>query len=249
VLATPPAELARNAAAVLIGNELLSGKVRDANLVELARTLRARGVSLERVVMVADEVETIAREVRALSPTFDVVFTSGGLGPTHDDVTIAAVALAFGVPTVVDPALAEVLRGAYGNGCNETHLRMARVPEGARLAGATDTRWPTVVMRNVWMLPGVPEVFRMQLAVVRHCLHGPSPFVSRLVCTRCEEPDLKPLLDRVVTDHPRVEVGSYPQWFGSATKTRVTFDGRDEPSVEAAVQAFLEMLPAGAVER
>ena len=236
---------ARTAAALLIGNELLSGKVHEANLVNLARTLRTLGVKLERAVMVPDDMQVIAREVRALADGYDVVFTSGGVGPTHDDITIEAVALAFGVAAVVHPEFAALLQAVYKEKMTEGHLRMALVPEGAELVHNEETRWPTVLIKNVWILPGVPEAFRMKLAVVRASVRGPTNFYSREVFTKMDEPDLKPLLDRVVAAHPEVDVGSYPKWFDNRYKTKITFDATDEAKLEAAVREFLQGLPEG----
>jgi len=233
----------RTAAALLVGNELLSGKVHEANLVELARTLRALGIALQRVVMVPDDVEGIAHEVSELSGRFDVLFTSGGVGPTHDDVTIESVARAFGTVAHVNDSMAELLRTAYGDRFSEHHLRMAMVPVGAELVTTGNERWPTVVMKNVWIMPGVPEIFRAKLDVVRAHLVGPTPFHSRAVYTRADEGHLKPLLDRIVAEHPEVEVGSYPKWFDPTYKTKVTFDARDAALVDAAVGEFLELLP------
>src|SRR5262245_43845403 len=125
------AEPTRTAAALLIGNELLSGKIHEANLVELARTLRAVGVNLRRVVMVPDDLDVIAAEVRALHAAYDVVFTSGGVGPTHDDITIEAIAKAFDVPAVVDATFEAMLREVYGDRMTDGHRRMALVPQGA----------------------------------------------------------------------------------------------------------------------
>ena len=241
--------VARTAAALLIGNELLSGKTAESNLVELARTLRALGVALERAVVVPDRLELISAEIQKLSSEFDVLFTSGGVGPTHDDVTLDAVAAAFGVNISIHPTMETLLRTAYGERCTESHLRMALVPEGAELATTSDVTWPTVVMRNVWVLPGVPEVFRMKLAVVRAWLSGPEPFVSRAAYTRIDEAELKPLLDRVVAAHPDVEVGSYPKWFDPSYKTKVTFDARRAEHVEAAFAGFLALLPEGEPQR
>src|SRR3712207_4764888 len=119
------------ASALVIGNELLSGKVAEGNVFELARTLRALGIELRRVVFVPDELATIAREVRELSAAHDLVVTSGGVGPTHDDITVEAVAQAFGVAAVVEPSLADWLRRFYGERCTDAHLRMALIPEGA----------------------------------------------------------------------------------------------------------------------
>jgi molybdenum cofactor synthesis domain-containing protein len=239
----------RTAAALIIGNELLSGKVAEANLVVLARELRQLGVLLSRAVLILDEVDVIAREVRALSESHDVVFTSGGVGPTHDDLTMEGVARAFEVRTVVAPEVERLIRRYYAERVTPDHLLMARIPEGARLVTSSAVPWPTVVMRNVWVLPGVPEVFQMKLPHVRNELAGGTPFCSLAVFTRMDEGDLKPLLDRVVAAHPAVEIGSYPKWHDNDYRTKLTFDGLDEPAVTAARDAFVGELPEGAVVR
>jgi molybdopterin-biosynthesis enzyme MoeA-like protein len=238
-----------HAAALIVGNELLSGKVAEANLVELARTLRPLGVRLARASVLPDELDVLTREVRALADAYPIVFTSGGVGPTHDDITIDAVAAAFGVKPVEDPTLAGLIRRAYGDRCTPTHLRMALVPEGAELALSPDGAWPTPVFRNVWMLPGVPEVFREKLGTIRAWVRGPSPFVSLAVYTKLDEPSLKLFIDRVVEEHPDVDVGSYPRWFEPSYKTKITFDARDRAAVESGARAFVELLPEGAVVR
>jgi molybdenum cofactor synthesis domain-containing protein len=238
-------EPARTAAALLIGNELLSGKIHEANLVELARTLRAVGVKLRRVVMVPDELDVISAEVLALHASHDVVFTSGGVGPTHDDITIEAIAKAFGVPAVVDGTFEAMLKEVYGDRMTEGHRRMALVPLGADLVTLDEIKWPTIRMKNVWVLPGVPEAFRMKLAVVRQHVRGSARFLTREVFTRMDETDLKPLLDRVVAAHPEVDVGSYPKWFDSRYKTKITFDATDEIKLDAALGEFLSLLPEG----
>jgi molybdopterin-biosynthesis enzyme MoeA-like protein len=171
------------------------------------------------------------------------------VGPTHDDVTLEAVAHAFGVRTHVHPEIEAMLRGAYGDATTEGHLRMALVPEGAELLRSEELRWPTVVMRNVWVLPGVPEAFRMKLALVRERVRGPVTFLSRAVFTHLDEAELKPLLDAVVAGHPEVEVGSYPKWFDTTYKTKVTFDAREHDRLDAAVGQFLESLPEGEPQR
>jgi molybdenum cofactor synthesis domain-containing protein len=239
----------KTAAALVVGNELLSGKVQDENVLALAKTLRAIGIDLRRVVLVLDDVATIVEEVRRLSSEHDVVFTSGGVGPTHDDLTVEAVALAFGRRVVTNPTMEAMLRAHYRERCTEGHLRMALVPEGADLAVSREVSWPTIIVQNVWLLPGVPEIFRMKLAVVRERLSGGIPFVSRAVFTMMDEGHLKPLLDAVVAAHPKVEVGSYPRWADPSYRTKLTFDGRDAVSVDAAVDAFVKLLPAGEPQR
>src|SRR5258708_1819804 len=150
---------APTAAALVIGDEILSGKVSEANVQVLARSLRDLGILLRRVVVVMDDVEAIAQEVTQLSRTHDWLFTSGGVGPTHDDVTIEAVAKAFGVAVVSSPEMEAMLRAHYKERCTEGHLRMALVPDGAALEVSAEVRWPTIRLRNTWLLPGIPEVF------------------------------------------------------------------------------------------
>ncbi len=237
---------APTAAALIIGDEILSGKVDEANAAPLARTLRALGILLRRVVVVMDDVDTIAREVRDLSATHDWLFTSGGVGPTHDDLTIEAVAKAFGTRVVSSPHMEAMLKAHYKERCTEGHLRMALMPEGASLEETPQVAWPTIRLGNTWLLPGIPEVFRMKLPVVAARIGTTRlAFVSHGVCVRMDEGELKPLLDRVVGAFPDVSIGSYPRWLEAAYKTRLTFDGRDEPRVLAARDAFVALLPAG----
>lgn len=234
--------LASTAAALIVGNELLSGKVQDTNVHALARTLRALGVSLTRVVVLRDEVQAVAREVRRLARSHDALFTSGGVGGTHDDVTVQAVAAAFKVPVVIEPELARRLRLHYGSRFTDAHLRLARAPEGACLAPSADSDWPTIVMHNVWLLPGVPELFRSKLATLRHWLKGPCGYYSRAVYLAAEEANLVTLLDRLSQADPDVEIGSYPKWFDPSYKTKVTFDSRDQGAADRALERFLAAL-------
>jgi molybdenum cofactor synthesis domain-containing protein len=249
---------APTAAALVIGDEILSGKVEESNVGVLARTLRALGVLLRRVVVVMDDVETIAHEVHELSSTHDWLFTSGGVGPTHDDVTIEAVARAFGVRVVSSPEMEAMLRAHYRERCTEGHLRMALVPEGASLEVTDEITWPTIRLGNTWLLPGIPEVFRMKLAVVTKLVaHSAESvdgkvlraFVSRAVYVKMDEGELKPLLDRIVAEFPDVSVGSYPKWLDPAYKTKLTFDAIDGERVRAAQGAFLALLPGGEPQR
>ncbi len=235
-------QVVRTAAALVIGNELLSGKIRDANVAELASCLRALGIRLERVVMLPDDVAILAEEVRVLSRNFDVVFTSGGVGPTHDDVTVEAVARAFDVAVVLDPTMSELLRGVYGDRITDAHLLMARVPEGAVLRGSADVQWPTPVMNNVWILPGIPDLFRLKLLTARTWLRGPRAIVSRALFLTTEEPLLKPHLDGVVGRHPLVEIGSYPKWFDPTYRTQVTFDAENAEAAQAALDDLRALL-------
>jgi molybdenum cofactor synthesis domain-containing protein len=235
----------RSAAALIIGNEILSGKVHEQNLVVLARSLRSLGISLRRVVMIADEIPTIAEEVLRLAGSHDVLFTSGGVGPTHDDLTIQAVAAAFGTDVEIAPEIEAMIQAHFGPAMTPGHLLMARVPKGCELIASDTIKWPTVKMHNVWVLPGVPEVFKMKLAVVTRHLTAGQPFVSRAVYTNLDEALLVPLLDQVVERFPSVDVGSYPKWRDPEYRTKLTFDGLDRNSVNAALEHFVGLLPQG----
>lgn len=234
------------AAALIVGNEILSGKIREANVYELARVLRSLGIVLARVVVVPDDLAVIASEIHELKTRYHHVFTSGGVGPTHDDLTIAAVARAFGAPVVRDPELEALLRRHYGKNLHENHLALANVPRGSRGLYIEQSPWPLTVIENVYLLPGVPEIFRMKLDIIRaHLGGGSEAFVSRAVFTKMDEALLKPLLDEVVALHPQVEVGSYPRWNDPEYETKVTFDGKDSGAVGRALDDFVRLLPDG----
>jgi molybdopterin-biosynthesis enzyme MoeA-like protein len=224
------------AAFLAIGNELLTGKVVEANLSPLAKTLRALGIELTTAEILLDHVPTLTRAIARLSAAHGLVVTSGGVGPTHDDVTIEAVAAAFGRKVVRDQALVALVRETFKERTTEAHLRFADVPEGAELRRAPDVSWPTPVVENVWILPGVPEVFRMKLATLRSWVVGPRPFVSRALVLNQDEVELKDTLDVVVALHPAVSIGSYPALFNPRYRTRITFDGTDDVLVRAALE-------------
>lgn len=228
---------APTAAILLVGNEILSGKVEEENARYLVQELRGLGVSLGRIEVVPDELEDIAASVRALAKRFGVVFTSGGVGPTHDDVTLPAVAAAFGRGMVRDPALEVLIRTGMGARLHARDLRMADIPEGARLefgtAEGAPAFWPVVVMQNVWILPGVPSIFRRKFEAVRELFRAP-PIYSRAVYSREPEGPIADVLDAVVAAWPTVEVGSYPHLDAPDYKVKITLDGRDAVAVAAA---------------
>lgn len=239
----------RTAAALIIGNELLNGKIHEQNVLVLARSLRALGINLRRVLFIPDELDLIVDELRAMSDGFDLVFTSGGIGPTHDDVTIAAVAEAFGSKITTDERMAEMIREHFGNELRPGHLLMARIPEGCELVYGDDGKWSTILMKNVWVLPGVPEIFRMRLRIIKKRLAGGRPFVCREVYTNMDEGNLVPLLDEIVEKFPRVDIGSYPKWNDPTYRTKLTFDGLDPNMVNDAFESFVAMLPEGEPQR
>jgi molybdenum cofactor synthesis domain-containing protein len=240
--------MARTAGIILIGNEILSGKVVDANASYLCRELRALGADVRRIVVIPDEVELIAEEVRAFSRSFDLVFTSGGVGPTHDDVTIEGVARALGTRVIRHPTLVGLLEGFYKERLNEARLKMTEVPEGADLVGEGGLIFPAVVVGNVYVLPGVPEIFRQKFDALRERFRD-APFHLASVFVSMGEGTLADYLNDLLGAYPQVLLGSYPEFSNPEYKVKVTLESKDGELVERAVAALLARLPRESVVR
>jgi molybdenum cofactor synthesis domain-containing protein len=243
--------MAKTAGIILIGNEILSGKIVDANASYLCRELRALGVDVRRICVIPDEVELIAGEVAEQSRTFDVVFTSGGVGPTHDDVTMEGVARALGVPVVRDARLVQALKGFYRGRChelNEARLKMAEVPEGAELMAGGELAFPAVVVRNIYVLPGVPQIFRQKFEALKEGFRE-SPFHLCSVFVNVAEGALAEHLNDLLGRHPELMLGSYPEFFNEEYKVKVTLESKDREYVMRAVEDLLQRLPPSAIVR
>ena len=239
-------DVERNAALLIIGNEILTGKIRDENTPFLARELFSLGIRLDRVIVCPDEIDIIARDLNELRKTHDLVFSSGGVGPTHDDVTLDAVAKAFDTPISRSEEMEWLIRLHFKERTTEDHLRMALLPSGARLIRAADISWPTVVIENVYVLPNVPEILRAKFQVIREELDRGEAFYNASVFTLAEEGAIASLLHDLTREFPSILIGSYPQLPGKTDhRVRVTFDGRDAREVAAAADRFIEGLPEG----
>jgi molybdenum cofactor synthesis domain-containing protein len=234
--------VSRKAAALVVGNELLTGKIEDANTPYLARTLFGLGIALRRVVVCPDEIDLIAEDLNALRATHDYVFTSGGVGPTHDDITLDAVAHAFGVDLVRSVEVAELIRGHFGERTTEAHLRMANLPRGSMLVRSGTLFWPTVAMENVFVLPGVPQIYRLKLDALRPHLDRGARFENVTVFTRCDEGEIAARLAAVAKAHPSVSIGSYLGEPSDDFDVKLTFDGADGDAVRRAADAFVDAL-------
>jgi len=242
---------APTASLLVVGSEVLSAKVPDENGPWLARRLRELGVELRAVTTVPDRVDDIVEAVDRERRRCGWLFTSGGVGPTHDDVTVVAVARALGRPLVRHAALAEVIEAIHrrhhgGEPAPEAALRMAVVPEGSELVG--DQGYPTLLCSNVVMLPGVPRFFRYQFDRMATLLGG-APFRLAVLFLGVREEHIAAPLHAVARAHPGVEVGSYPQFDDGDHLVRVTVESRDLEAVRAALAALHQALPAGAVLR
>jgi molybdenum cofactor synthesis domain-containing protein len=242
--------VSRKAAALVVGNELLTGKIEDANTPYLARTLFGLGIALRRVVVCPDEIDLIAQDLNALRQTHDYVFTSGGVGPTHDDITLDAVAHAFGVDLIRSVEVAELIRAHFAERTTEAHLRMANLPRGSTLLRSGALFWPTVAMENVFVLPGVPSIYKLKLDALRPHLDRGARFENVTVFTRCDEGEVAALLASVARANPAVSIGSYLGEAGDDFDVKLTFDGADAGAVASAADAFIaELDPALFVRR
>src|SRR4051812_43715389 len=190
------AERIWTAALVVIGDEILSGRTQDKNIAQLATWLNVQGIRLAEVRVVADRTQAIVEAVNALRARNDYLFTTGGIGPTHDDITVDAIAEALGVPVVVHPRAREMLEGYYASrgGVTEARLRMARVPEGAdlienRMSGAPGIRWG-----NIFIMAGVPHITAMMLDALSGAIEGGKPLLSETVGCWVAESEVAELL-------------------------------------------------------
>jgi molybdenum cofactor synthesis domain-containing protein len=235
------------AALVVIGNEILSGKVADSNSTFLAQQLRAAGVSLRRIVVVPDEVEVIAEAVRDLAPTVDVLFTSGGVGPTHDDVTIEGVARALGRSVVRHPSIESKLREYFGAALNPAQLKLAEVVDGTELEYG-HLSFPTFRVENIYILPGIPEIFREKVLALRAHVAG-DPFHLRVIYTREMESAIAAHLNQTLAEFPDLLLGSYPKLNDPDYRVRITLESKDEAYVERALATLLALLPPSSVVR
>jgi molybdenum cofactor synthesis domain-containing protein len=241
--------MATGAAAVIIGNEVLTAKVEEQNGAFLIQRLRQAGVPLRLLTIVPDEVDAIVEAVSRARAVAQYVFTSGGIGPTHDDVTVRAVALALGRAVVRHPELEQEVRAYFGERLTPQGLRLAEVPEGAELLRREGVWYPVLSCAGVFMLPGVPQLFRIQLETVLARLPC-SPVFLKTVHVAASEPEIAGVVDQVALAFPEVGIGSYPQFErGLDHKVRITIEAARAELVEAATADLLARLPADRVVR
>ncbi len=231
------------AAILIIGDEILSGKTTDENAHFLIRELRSLGVALRRVLVIPDVVEEIAASVRDLSAGYTHVFTSGGVGPTHDDLTMEGVARAFSTKVTRHPELERLLRTFYGERLQERDLRMADVPDGVTLHRGAQSQWPVVAMKNVYILPGVPEIFRKKFLAIRDQFRN-APFHLTCVFSVDEEGKIAGHLDAVAAAFPDVAIGSYPRIVTDGWKVKITLESKDPARVKNATADLVERMGA-----
>ncbi len=232
---------APTAAMLVIGDEILSGRTKDKNIGFVADTLSDIGIDLEEVRIVADREAAIVEAVLALAARYDFVFTSGGIGPTHDDITADSIARAFNLSIDVDPLAAEILHAYWqerGIEPNELRLRMARIPDGARLIPNAVSAAPGFVVRNVFVMAGVPSILQAMMDEVVKMLPASRPVLSETIEAHRGEGDIAVPAAEVQAAYPDVRIGSYPYHDGTRFTTRLVLRSRDAEALAAARAAM-----------
>ena len=239
------------AALIVIGDEILSGRTEDRNIAQVARWLNEHGIRLVEVRVVPDQESAIVTAVNALRPDHDYVFTTGGIGPTHDDITVDSIAAAFEVPVIVHPEARRILEDYYRDrplGLTEARLRMARVPAGAELIPNPSSGAPGVRMGNVFILAGVPNIAAAMLEALNGKLEGGKPVVSQTVRAHAAESDVADLLRQVQDEHPGVSIGSYPFYRDGVFGADFVVRSEDPALVERCLGELRSRLAAARVD-
>ena len=242
---TPDARPTVTAAIVVIGNEILSGRTKDANLTYLAERLNELGIRLLEGRIVADQQEAIAEAVNQCRARYDYVFTTGGIGPTHDDITAGSIAHAFGLPLTLHREAVARLESHYAHGqLNEARLRMAMTPEGATLIDNPISAAPGFRVGNVFVFAGVPEIMQAMFEGMKHSLVGGAPLRSRTFRTNLAEGVIAADLGALQTRYPDVEIGSYPSFARRESGVRIVLRSTDAARLTAASAEFVALIAA-----
>jgi molybdenum cofactor synthesis domain-containing protein len=234
------------AAFIAIGDEILAGKFADENSPFMIKRLREQGVDLKRVVIVSDNLQDIADEIRRCAKAYDHVFTSGGVGPTHDDITLEAVAMAFDEALILFDDIVRILNARYPGTIPEPALRMALLPESAKLHWEEGLKFPLVTAHNVVIFPGVPSFLRIKFEAGAHYWVG-EPFHLAQVLSWRSEVEIADILSEAQARWPGLSVGSYPRFEAKRFHVLATIEGRDSEAVEACrawIAGTLDALPA-----
>ena len=237
------------ACVLIIGNEVLSGRTKDANLNYMARKLSDLGIRLAEARVIPDVEPVIVDAVNDTRRKYDYVFTTGGIGPTHDDITCACIARAFGVGVIRHPDAVALLKSYIPpDRLNEARLKMAEVPECAELTADGEMVFPAIVVRNIYVLPGVPEIFRQKFEALKERFRE-APFHLCCVYVSIGEGTLAAHLNAVLAGHPDLLLGSYPEFSNPEYKVKVTLESKNRGYLDGAVADLLARLPGDSVVR
>jgi molybdenum cofactor synthesis domain-containing protein len=240
--------MSKTAAILIIGNEILSGKVSDENGSFLAGELRSLGVDVRRIVVLPDEVGAIAEEAAACTREFDWIFTTGGVGPTHDDVTIHGIASGLGREVIRHPVIASYLRDRYGSSVNEAVLKLAEIPEGAELIEDNGLHFPVILVSNFYLFPGIPRLVQKKFTAIRERFRD-APFRIRRVFLDAGEEAIAHHLHSLLQSFPGLLLGSYPATQSGVHRVVLTLESKDPAYLESACKELLRRLPAETIRR
>jgi molybdenum cofactor synthesis domain-containing protein len=233
------------AAILVIGDEILSGRTKDRNIGYIAEYLTNLGIELREVRVVSDTMDEIVSALNALRPRYTYIFTTGGIGPTHDDITADAVACAFGVPIDHDPRAVAILSERFSAAeLNEARLRMARIPEGADLIANSVSKAPGFRIGNVHVMAGVPAIMQAMLDAVAPTLKTGVKILSETVLADRKEGDIGTALAEVAKAHPDTQIGSYPFFSETGPNTNIVVRAKDAGKLALAIDAVKTMLAA-----
>ncbi|MDP2081808.1 MAG: molybdopterin-binding protein [Pseudotabrizicola sp.] len=234
------------AAMLVIGDEILSGRTRDSNMHYLAGELTRHGIRLQEVRVVADDHVTIVAAVNALRVGYDHLFTSGGIGPTHDDITAEAIAAAFGVAISQRADALALLAAHYdraGLEFNDARKQMARIPDGASLIDNPVSTAPGFTLGNVHVMAGVPNIFQAMVASVMPTLTGGEPLLSQSLRVNCGEGEVAGPFGVLAAAFPDLSMGSYPFIHNGAHGTNLVIRGTDAAQIDAAMTQLAALFP------
>jgi len=240
--------LTKTAGIIIIGNEILSGKVHDSNSFYLASELRKLGVNLMHISVIPDDADVIGNEVSEFSRLYDYVFTSGGVGPTHDDVTMEGIARGFAVKMVRHPRLAEYFNMKYGEDLNDAVMKMTYVPEGAEVIDLGSMSFPLVLYRNIFVFPGIPEYLRNKFFLIKERFRSPDFYLKRFLLN-ARESDIAEILNSVVDESRDVAFGSYPILGNPEYQIIVTAESKSEDELNLASEKLLQRLSRDIIVR
>lgn len=232
---------------LVIGDEILSGRTHDKNIAQIASWLQVQGIRLTEARVVADDIDAIVAAVNALRTSYDYLFTTGGIGPTHDDITVDAVAQALGVPVVIHPEARAILEQHYADkpgGLTEARLRMARVPEGASLIPNRMSGAPGITWGNVYIMAGVPGITAQMLDALTGTLEGGKVLLSETLGGWIAESEVAEILRRVEKAHEGIQIGSYPFFREGRTGANFVIRSTDADLLRTAAQELTEALEA-----
>lgn len=238
--------MAKTAGIMVIGNEILSGKIVDTNSSYLCQELRLLGVDVRRILVVPDDIAIIADDVAQCARAFDYVFTTGGVGPTHDDVTIEAIAHGMQRRLMIHPELDALLNHLWAERPSSARAKMATVPEGAVLLMEPDLPIPVLQVENVYIFPGIPQLLRRKFESIKERFRE-SPYYVRAVYVRSRESDFTHLLDTIVGEFPALLLGSYPVVAHPDYRVKLTLESKDLADVTSACDRLLALFPHEAI--